>query len=212
MSIGMPTFLPAKAPLRPGVSNGIAEIPPQEWGLPALAGRFIELNGGTAATTLSICTRLITETQRMGAVAVWVGGSRGVFFPPDLAANGVDLPSLAVVRLADTRQIWAACDTLLRSGGFALLLADVQGEIGLSLSEQTRLSAVAQRHNTALVAITRAAREDYPRSSLVSLRAETEKRRTGHDCFACEVRVTKDKRRVPGWASEELYRGADGLC
>ena len=213
MSVGVPAVLSAELPPVGGNSFiECIEIPAQDWGLKGLAGRFIEISGGPATASLSVCARLVREAQQTGGIAVWVGDSKAGFFPPDLAANGVYLPSLAVVRVEGSRQVWGACDTLLRSGGFTLLVADIQGDIRLSLSEQTRLSALAQHHHAALVVLTKVARADYPRGSLVSLRAETEKRRTGHECFACEVRVTKDKRRVPGWAYKELFRGSDGLC
>src|SRR5690606_1315125 len=114
--------------------------------------------------------------------------------------------------LDGAQRLWRACDTLLRSGGFVLVVADVQGDIALSFSAQTRLSGLAQHHRAALVALTRELRPEGPRSSLVSLRACTEKRRTGPDCFACEARIVKDKRRRPGWRHEELFRGTDGLC
>lgn len=177
-----------------------------------VAGRFVEVGGGAATAGLSWCARLVWEAQRAGGLAAWVGDAQSVFYPPDLSACGVDLGALAVVRLSEARQVWRACDTLLGSGGFALVVVDVQGELLLPLSAQTRLSGLAQHHNSALVALTRMGRTEAARSSLVSLRAVTEKHRTGHDCFSCELHALKDKRRVPGWRHEELRRGTDGLC
>jgi len=185
---------------------------PGGWELESLRGRFVEIGGGAASAGLTVCGRLVAEAQRAGGLTAWAGLTESCFFPPDWAAAGVDLESLAVVRTGDARQVWRVCDTLLRSGGFTLIAADVPGGIALPFSVQTRLAGLAQHHHAALIAITRDARGAEPRGSLVSLRAETDKRRAGHDCFACAARVVKDKRRPPGWTHEELCRGADGLC
>jgi recombination protein RecA len=144
----------------------------------------------------------------MGA---WIGDARISFYPPDLAACGVDLAALTVLRL-ESAKLWHGCDTLLRCGGFALILVDVCGALTLPFPMQTRLAGLAQHHNTALIALARSSRRDQPRSSLASLRAETALRRAGRDCFACEARIVKDKRRVPGWAHEEFRRGTNSLC
>jgi len=182
------------------------------WSLDALAGRFVEVGGGPTSAGLTLCARLMLDAQRGGGLVAWVGGSSAGFYPPDLAAAGVDLAALAVLRVDDGRKLWRICDTLLRSGGFALVVADVQGDIGVPFAAQTRLSGLAQHHRATLLALTRETRREGPRSSLVSLRAETEKQRTGHDCFACVARIVKDKRGVPGWTHEEWCRGTDSLC
>lgn len=182
------------------------------WTLDALAGRFVEVGGGPALAGLTLCARLMVEAQRSGGLVAWVGMDSSVFYPPDLAAAGVDLAALAVVRLDEGRKQWRVCDTLLRSGGFALVVVDVQGGIGVPFAAQTRLSGLAQHHRATLLALTRETRREGPHSSLVSLRAETQKHRTGHDCFACVARMVKDKRGVPGWTHEEWCRGTDGLC
>lgn len=182
------------------------------WSIDGLAGRFVEISGGTATSGLTLCARLVVEAQRAGGLVAWVSTSASIFYPPDLAAAGVDLAALAVVRVADGRKLWRACDTLLRSGGFALVVADVQGDIGVPFAAQTRLGGLAQHHHATLVALTQETRREGARGSLVSLRAETRKRRAGHDCFACEARMVKDKRGVPGWVHEEWCRGTDSLC
>jgi len=187
-------------------------VPDRAWTLDGLAGRFVEVGGGAALAGLTLSARLIVQAQLAGKLAAWVGTRASTFYPPDLAAAGVDLAALVVVRAPDARGVWRSCDTLLRSGGFALVLADVQGEIGVPFAAQTRLGGLAQRHNATLLALTRQTRPERTRSSLVSLRAETEKRRTGHDGFLCRARVVKDKRGVPGWTHEEWCRGTDGLC
>lgn len=184
----------------------------QGWTPGQLAGRFVEIGGGPATAGLTLCARLIAQVQGEGKLAAWVGTGASVFYPPDLAAAGVDLAALAVVRAPDARGLWRSCDTLLRSGAFALVVADVQGEIGVSFAAQTRLGGLTQRHNATLLALTRQTRPEQARGSLVSLRAETTKRRAGHDSFVCGAHMVKDKRGAPGWRHEEWCRGTDGLC
>lgn len=189
-----------------------ASVPLCPWWLEVLAGRFVEVGGGPATAGLTLCARLMAQAQRERNLAAWVGTRGSVFYPPDLSAAGVDLAALVVVRAPDVRGLWRACDTLLRSGGFKLVVADVQGEVAAPFAAQTRLGGLAQRNHATLIALTRQSRREGPRGSLVSLRAETEKRRIGHDGFLCRARVVKDKRRAPGWTHEEWCRGTDGLC
>jgi recombination protein RecA len=181
------------------------------WGLEPLRGRFVELTGASATAGLSCVAGLLAEAQRAGGLAVWLGDTRAAFFPPDLAAAGVDLAALAVIRLPGLPQVWQACDIVLRSGGFALVVVDTGGPLTLPFGAQTRLAGLAAHHHAALVVLTRETPRHPVRGSLVSLRAETEKQRAGHDRFAAQVRVVKDKRRLPGWTQEEVFGGTDGL-
>ena len=183
--------------------------PVAAWSLEAVAGRFVEVAGGAG---LTVCARLVLEAQRAGGLAAWAGERGSSFFPSDFAAVGIDLGALAVVRVGESRDAWRVCDTLLRSGGFALVVLDVNAPITFPLAVQTRLTGLAKRHHAALVALTGTNRRDMPCGSLVSLRVDTEKRRAGHNCFACTASAVKDKRRVPGWAHVEMHRGTDGLC
>jgi len=187
-------------------------VSPCAWTPDRLTGRFVEVGGGAATAGLTLSAHLIAQVQREGKLAAWVGTGASVFYPPDLAAAGVDLAALVVVRVPDARGLWRSCDTLLRSGGFALVVADVQGEIGVPFAAQTRLGGLAQHHHATLLALTRDTRREGARGSLVSLRAETAKRRAGHDSFVCGAHMVKDKRGVPGWTHEEWCRGTDGLC
>lgn len=182
------------------------------WDLNILAGRFVEISGAAETAALTICTDLIYETQARGGLAVWIGGAGSTFYPPDLADSGIDLAALPVVRVPDAITAARAADTLIRSGGFAVVALDIRRMADLSIGVQTRLVGLAKKHHTALIALTHRNARETAGGSLVSLRAETEKRRIGHDCFRCDVQVVKDKRRVPGWRHTEMCHGADGLC
>ena len=190
----------------------IHSAPPEGWSLKSAAGRFIALDptpeSGTA--TLSLAAGLIREAQQQEGLAAWIAGPRQSFFPPDMAAAGVDLATLPIVRTTDAGQAARVADTLLRSGSFSVLILDGDGQ-AFPLALQTRLVGLAQQHHTALVALRQSG--DRPsRGSLVSLRGATEQHRVGHNCFACGLRARKDKRQSPGWTHEEFRHGPDGLC
>ncbi len=184
----------------------------EAWGLDRLAGRFVELAGAAATAALTACASLVLETQQRGELAAWIAGTRSTFYPPDFAASGIDVEGLPVIRIGDTRSAARAADTLIRSGSFALIVLDLGSDARFSLGMQSRLTGLAKHHHTTLLSITRTLRRSAPGGSLVSLRAETEKKRVDFDRFACELRVLKDKRRAPGAAQTEICRGPDGLC
>jgi recombination protein RecA len=182
------------------------------WGLDTVAGRFVEISGGAATGALTICAGLIAEAQQRCAVAAWINGHSPGFFPPDFAASGIDLAALPVINAGDKTKACHVADTLVRSGAFAVVALNLGAKALLPFAVQTRLVGLAKKHHTAIILLTRADRRERNGGSLVSLRAETEKRRTGHDCFLCEVRVNKDKQRGPGWNHAEMCRGTLGLC
>jgi recombination protein RecA len=185
---------------------------PSEWSLSSAAGRFTALEPvpESGMAPLSLLAGVLREAQAQQGLIAWIAGPRRLFFPPDLAASGVDLAVLPVVRVADSLQATRVAGTLLRSGSFAVLVLDVDGQ-AIPLALQTRLVGLAQQHHTALITL-RQPGERPSRGSLVSLRGATLQRRIGHDCFACEFRAVKDKRRAPGWTHQELRHGPDGLC
>ena len=74
-----------------------------------------------------------------------------------------------------------------------------------------KLGQLAQQHGTAVCCLTVKRADWASLGSLVSLRGEAVRRRTGEDRFTCTVRVLKDKRNGPGWTHEEVLRGAPGL-
>ncbi|NUM56141.1 MAG: recombinase A [Candidatus Hydrogenedentes bacterium] len=182
------------------------------WGLDAVAGRFVEISGGAATGALTICAGLIAEAQQRCAVAAWINGESPGFFPPDFAASGIDLAALPVIDAGDKTKACHIADTLVRSGAFAIVVMHLGSKAMLPFAVQTRLLGLAKKYHTAILLVTRTNHREKNRGSLVSLRADTEKRRTGHDCFLCEVRVSKDKQRVPGWNHAEMCRGTPGLC
>ncbi|MGD8395224.1 MAG: recombinase A [Candidatus Eiseniibacteriota bacterium] len=181
------------------------------WDLEGLAGRLVELTGDGDSAALTLATGLVLAAQRRGEPVAWVTTPERQFFPPDVAAGGIDLAALPVLRIADARTRLRATDHLLRSGAFGLVVVDLGEEASLSLARQSRLLGLAQRHDTVLLLVTHRARGAPSPGSLVSLRAATRVRRCGEDRFACEPEIVKDKRGGVGHRHRELCRGPAGL-
>lgn len=185
-------------------------VTPDLWTRDALAGRLVELSDSGEGAPLTMAFSLVLDAQRRRETVAWVTSRESVFFPPDVAANGVDLEGLAVIRLPDPTCVARAADRLLRSGAFGLVVLDL-GTGDVSMPLQARLLGLAERHDAAVVCLTEKQRSMPSLSSLVSLRVEAQRRRVGEGVFACVVESVKDKRRAPGWKHEELHHAPPGL-
>lgn len=207
------TLAPSPLAACPDLRRGAERLAvPPAWGLPVLAGRLVELSGEAASATLTFATGLVAEAQRQGEPAAWIGPRETSFYPPDVAAAGVDLAALVVVWAERPRTAAQAADLLLRCGAFGLVILDLGRTTGLPLAGQTRLAALAKRHATALVCLTHKGAQQPSLGSLVSLRAEAVRVGRRGRRFRCEARVLKDKRHGPGWTHAELCDGPEGLC
>jgi recombination protein RecA len=175
--------------------------------LDELRGRLVQMGGQGAPAALTMAFALVLDAQRQGEPAAWLMGTDSAFYAPDVAAGGVDLDALSVVRVTEPAAIPRAAAELARSGAFGLLVLDVTvpGAV-VPQPLQSRLLGLAQKHEAAIVFLT-----DGPSlGSLISLRAEATLEHDA-DAFICRVNATKDKRRAPGWSSEEVCRGPAGL-
>lgn len=202
-----------------------------------LVGRLGQLSGTGA---LSLAFGLVLDAQRAGEPVAWVASGDALFYPPDVAESGVDLDALLVVRAPDAARAGAAGDCLLRSGGFGLLILDLAtdaqanrallgGAEVVPMPLQARLCKLAQRHDAAVLVLTgervaarrpgagdAGGRPASSLSSLVSWRATCQRGRVGDPStrrsqFRCELHVSKDKRRGPGWRDAEVLRGVPGM-
>ena len=210
-----------------GLRAGTGAPAPVGWSYAALAGRLVELSAGWNSAALTLATSLVWQAQRAGEPTAWITREADAFFPPDAAANGVDLAALAVVRVPGNNTarapgndsgrepaMWAvarAAGRLARSGAFGLIVLDLGARARMSAALQGSLVQQAQRHGTAIVCLT----EKPPRSSslgaLVALRGQARRHRMGEARFACVLEICKDKRRGPGWTHEEEAHGPPGL-
>ena len=214
MSLPVPSSAPLTNVLsRPGIRKGHPAGTPssREWTLETLAGRMVELSSDAASATLTAATSLVLQCQQRGEPAVWILGGTSSFYPPDVAACGVDLAALIVVRAESTIKAARAADHLLRSGGFGLVILDIVEDSTLRMNVQSRLSGLANTHKSSVVCLTRKKRDAPSIGSLVSLRGETSVTRTGFDEFTWDVEIVKDKRRGPGWNHSGRCRGVEGL-
>jgi recombination protein RecA len=193
----------------PELSRDIVQ--PSPWNLAAIAGRFIEISGSASTASLTLAFGLVREAQNQNEPVGWVTSMESFFYPPDVAQGGVDLGALVVIRVLDAGVIPTAGEKLLRSGGFGLVVLDLE-TANIPMPLQSRLTGLAQRHHAALVCLTEKESKTFSLGSLVSLRAHAERQRSSDRRFACRLRVLKDKRHGPTWSHEELCRGPAGLC
>jgi recombination protein RecA len=200
-------------PIRPAAHLSRARpTPTGRLGYAELAGRLVELSPLRGGASLSfLCTR-VREAQTLGETVAWVHTGDSVFFPPDLAANGVNLEALVVIKPGNLRGALQAVHHLLHSGAFGMVVLDTpeerdtvpQGTLG-------RFAHLAERNDTAMVFL-REGTQEHGLGSMVSLRARTRLRRLKPAVFRCEVEVIKDKRRGPGLRVSEIYHAPAGLC
>jgi recombination protein RecA len=164
-----------------GLAPRERETAPVSWSRDELSGRLTELSGTGNAASLTAAVGLVLQAQMQGELVAWVmpaGGATAAastFFPPDVADSGVDLASLAVVRVPHGRDAARAAERLVRSGAFGLViidLSDLGQAAAVPLPLQGRLVRLAQRYDTALVCITDKPGESPSLGSMVSLRAE----------------------------------------
>ncbi|MFW5717701.1 MAG: recombinase A [Spirochaetota bacterium] len=213
----------------------------ERWGLSALRGRLTELVGGADSANITIAARLILHAQREGDFAAWVATHRDVFFPPDVAAAGIDPAALPVVwavpeeasprsagrlnaaersvttigtrpRMArSATRASRAAERLLRSGAFGLVVIDLARDLTLSAASQGRLVRLAEHHDAQVLILRRKREDGIYSGSLVTVRAESSCERIGPGRFRATITNTKDKREGPGWTTSEEFDGPPGL-
>jgi len=188
------------------------EVEPQpRWNRAELAGRVAELCGGRAPAAYTFAVSLLLDAQQQGEPAAWITTRERAFYPPDVAANGVDLAALVVVRVPGVEHVPRAADQLGRSGAFGLLILDLGADARVPTPLLSRLLGLAQKHDLAIVCLTEKTSDSPSLDSLVSLRADVVRSRQSPGRFACTLRVAKDKRHAPGWGETVWCRGPAGV-
>ena len=181
------------------------------WSRSELAGRLVELSSCGDGAGLTLAFELVAQSQLAGEPVAWIAGRTATFFPPDAARSGIDLEALPVVRVADAPSAARAADKLVRSGAFGLVVLDLAENARIPLPLESRLLGLASKHGAAVLFLTEKKGEASSLGSLISLRAQSLRRKTAEDRFTCEARVVKDKRRGPGWSHREVRHGPAGL-
>ena len=180
------------------------------WGLTAFSGRLVELAGQGSGAALSQGMSLVVEAQHAGEPVVWITCRQPAFYPPDAAANGVDLAAMPVIRPPDATAGGRAAWYLLRSGAFGMAVLDL-GAHDLPAAAHARLARLAQKHEATVIYLTEQGDTRSIGQGLVSLRARVSRRRAAANRFECTVTALKDKRYGPGWSHTETLCGPPGL-
>jgi recombination protein RecA len=196
----------------------------ETWGLNQIAGRFVELSGEGSSAKLTMAFGLVLEAQQQQEITSWITLSESTFFPPDVAESGIDLETLAVIRVTDLVAAARSAIQLLRSGSFGLIVIDLapgwkDGPApSIPAPLQTKLIGLAQKHGTAVVVLTEKSPDAPSLGSLVSLRADVNRvelsARVLHPFpanFEVQLKIVKDKRLGPGRVHREVCHGPAGL-
>lgn len=165
------------------------------------SGRLIELISERGPSSgSSVAAFALREAQREGSLVAWIEHEEGALFPPDLAAAGLDLGSLLIVRTPSAGGVIAiakAAEILLRTGAFGALTLDLsalnrpRGEAFLA-----RLAALAREHSARVLIL----RSSRPKSSLgaslgasIALRLDAQRVRIAPARFRLELSALKNK-------------------
>ena len=112
---------------------------------------IFELSGPDSCGKLGLSLLWLAAASRGGLVAVV--DLAGTFYPPAAVASGLDLERLVVVRPPDPRGASEAVSLLLGSAGFDAVLWPVEWKTRPSGLDSVRLSTLAARSNTTLLAL-----------------------------------------------------------
>ena len=112
---------------------------------------LLELSGPASCGKLGIAMLWLAAASRGGLVAVV--DQAGTFYPPAAAASGLDLDRLVVVRPPDRRGAAEAVSLLLSSAGFDAVLWPLEWRTRPFNLDSVRLSTLAARSNTTLLAL-----------------------------------------------------------
>jgi recombination protein RecA len=146
---------------------------------------------------------------------VWIEPTDGSLYPPDLAAAGVDLDALVIVRVPTKEGPEGLCrvaEWLVRSGGFGLLVMDLMGRAPAAQSAwQTRLSGLLRRHDAQLCVLSDSEAAAPSLGAMVALRLEPQRQRSEDGSFLLSQHVLKNKLGVINGPSPERRRAPAGL-
>lgn len=186
--------------------------------LEALApvSRITELAAGPSAARTTLAASLVVEAQMLGEPVAWIERTRGVLFPPDLAAAGVDLDALVLVRVGeDPYGGPRAAELLLRSGAFGLVVIDI-AHVTTPQARATeawvgRLASLARLHESRVVVIGGRPVSAPALGTLVSVRIETRRAHLGAHRFALEHDAVRYKSHLAPPHGHTVHRAPRGF-
>ena len=177
-------------------------------------GRLIELMNGQGQAPFTTAAACLRYAQQQGETTAWVQFEQGPLFPPDLAESGIDLDALLIVQVPPNHAqagLLKAAELLLRSGGFGMVVIDLQqGRPPRGQAWQGRLLSLAREQNSWVLLLGPASKHSTlgPLISL-SIRSSVRSLENGH--FALKHHVHKHKGIQLGPLIEEQRRGPWGL-
>lgn len=177
----------------------------------ALGGGFprgivATLEGPPGSGRSALAARLLATATTSGGLAALIespAGPEGAFYPPALAAAGVDLDRLLVVHAWDATGVARAADILLRATAFSVIIMPT---VSLRAVAWTRLASLTHRANALLVALGSGASDELRYFASLRVRLEPARVRfAGSGGLFCtlagidvEASVLKHKRAAPG--------------
>jgi hypothetical protein len=137
---------------RPARTAPVPTLPPWWPGAEGyLRPAILELSGPPSCGKLGLSLTWLAAASRGGLVAVM--DLDGTFYPPAAAASGLDLDRLVVVRPPGRREAAEAVSLLVSSAGFDSILWPVEWKTRPSNLDTARLSTLAARSSTTLLAL-----------------------------------------------------------
>jgi len=177
----------------------------------ALGGGFprgvvATLEGAAGSGRSAVAARLLANATAGGGLAAVIeapAGPEGSFYAPALAAAGVDLERLLVVRAPDAARIARAADILLRSAAFGVVVIPA---VSLRATVWTRLASLTHRANALLLAVGSTASDELRYFASLRVRLQSSHVQfAGEGGLFCtvagigvEAAVLKHKRAAPG--------------
>lgn len=173
--------------------------------LSRLRGRVCEISQPRYGGLLSALMDLLLDAQQQGEQIAWVAGA-SLFFPPDLAFRGLDVQAITVILPPTPVAGLQACETLLRSGAFGVVVVDWAGG-GVEESAVGRLARLCEDREATVVFLTKKKASDPSVATQVSLRGVLSLGPTSE----VEWSIAKDKRFGPPCREKKAFHGPFGL-
>jgi recombination protein RecA len=168
-------------------------------------GILATLEGPAGSGRSALAARLLAAATAggLGALIESPAGLEGAFYPPALAAAGVDLNRLLVVPAAGAAGVARAADILLRSAAFGVVVIPM---VSLAATVWTRLASLTHRANALLIALGGEASDELRYFASLRVRLRSERVRwSGASGLFCELAgagaeatILKHKRAAPG--------------
>lgn len=203
-----PRVLPASRLVKRSATNRPAPCHPLVYRSEELRGRLVEISEEPASGALSYTVALLAMVQSEGQLVCWLTPSSPPFFPPDLAAAGICLDELPIVKSHDPAGLFFALETLLKTNSFGMIVADL-GDTPARDAMLGKFQKIVMRNACILVFLTRKPAHLPSLSSLISLRMHISQPSPAQTSFF--IHTLKDRNAPPGASREVICHVPRGL-